>query len=49
MNTSDLFKGTMTKLGSMLTSSSSQHMYYLIVFVLVVFLVVYFLMGRSKQ
>lgn len=48
MSTSDMFKGTMDKLGSMLNSSSSKHMYYLVVFVVVVFLLIYFMMGQRK-
>lgn len=42
----DLFKNTIGKLGSMLTSGSSYHMYYLVAFVVFVFLILYFLMGR---
>ena len=43
---SELFSGTIGKLGEMLTSSSSSHMYYLMLFVVCVFLLIYFMMGR---
>ncbi|RYG66854.1 hypothetical protein EON64_08790 [archaeon] len=46
-STSELFRSTMGKLGTMLNSSSSKHMYYLVVFVVVVFLLVYLMMGRK--
>ena len=43
----DLFKNTIGKLGNMLTTSSSYHMYYLVAFVVFIFLVLYFMMGRK--
>lgn len=42
-----LFTNTIAKLGNMLTSGSSNHMYYLIAFVVIIFIVLYFLMGRK--
>jgi hypothetical protein len=44
---SEMFGQTILKMGQMLSSSSSQHMYYLIGFVVFFFLVLYFLMGRK--
>ena len=46
-DTSSLFGSTIGKLGAMLSSNSSQHMYYLVLFVVFVFLVIYFMMGRK--
>ena len=46
-NTTELFKSTIGKLGTMLNSSSSGHMYYLIFFIVFVFLLLYFMMNRS--
>ena len=43
----DLFKNTINKLGVMVTSGSSKHMYYLIAFVVFVFFILYFSMGRK--
>jgi hypothetical protein len=43
---SEMFGKTLSKMGEMLTNSSSQHMYYLIGFVVFFFLVLYFMMGR---
>lgn len=43
---SELFAGTIGKLGEMLTNSSSSHMYYLMFFVVFVFLLIYFMMGK---
>ncbi len=44
---SDMFGTTIGKLGNMLTTASSTHMYYLIGFVVFVFLLIYFMMGRK--
>ena len=44
---SNLFTNTISKLGNMLTTSSSKHMYYLIGFIVVVFIILYFMMGRK--
>jgi hypothetical protein len=43
----DLFKSTINKLGVMVTSGSSKHMYYLIAFVVFIFFILYFSMGRK--
>ena len=43
----ELFGSTITKLGNMLNSSSSQHMFYLIGFIVLVFFIIYFMMGRK--
>mmetsp|Transcript_15725 Transcript_15725/g.15087 ORF Transcript_15725/g.15087 Transcript_15725/m.15087 type:complete len:132 (+) Transcript_15725:173-568(+) len=43
----DLFNNTIGKLGTMMTTSSSYHMYYLMMFVVFIFLVLYFLMGKK--
>jgi blocked-early-in-transport protein 1 len=40
----ELFKGTIGKLGELISSGGSNHMYYLIGFVIIVFLMLYFLM-----
>ena len=42
-------KNTISKLGIMIQSGSSKHMYYLIAFVVFVFLIIYFMMGRKGQ
>lgn len=42
----DLFATTIGKLGNMISSGNSNHMYYLIAFVVFVFLVIYFIMKR---
>jgi len=47
-NTTELFKSTINKLGIMLTSGNSNHMYYLIVFVVFVFLLLYYMMNHRK-
>lgn len=44
---SDLFKNTIGKLGIMVSSGGSNHMYYLIIFVVFVFLLLYFMMSRK--
>jgi hypothetical protein len=46
-STTQMFKSTMGKLGTMLQAGGSNHMIYLIVFVVFVFLVLYFLMSRK--
>jgi hypothetical protein len=46
MSASDLFTGTIEKLGTMISANSSSHMYLLIAFVVFVFLVIYFSMGK---
>lgn len=40
----ELFKGTIGKLGELISSGGSNHMYYLIGFVIFVFLLLYFMM-----
>jgi hypothetical protein len=46
-STTQMFKSTMGKLGTMLEAGGSNHMMYLIFFVVLVFLVIYFLMSRK--
>jgi hypothetical protein len=46
-STTQMFKSTIGKLGDMMTSGNSNHMYYLIFFVVFVFLVLYYLMSRK--
>lgn len=43
----DLFKSTLSKMGTMMTSSGSNHMYLLIFFIVLVFIIMYFMMGRK--
>ena len=43
----DLFKSTIGKMGTMLNSASSQHMYYLVVFIVFVFIILYFMMKNK--
>ncbi len=43
----DLFKNTIGKIGVMVTSGGSKHMYYLIGFVVFMFILIYFFMGRK--
>ena len=45
--TSSLFGSTIAKLGDMLTSGNSNHMFYLVAFVIFVFLTIYFMMGKK--
>mmetsp|Transcript_23596 Transcript_23596/g.23792 ORF Transcript_23596/g.23792 Transcript_23596/m.23792 type:complete len:129 (+) Transcript_23596:77-463(+) len=42
----ELFSKTIGKMGVMLNSASSKHMYYLVGFVVFVFLLLYFMMGK---
>jgi hypothetical protein len=46
-STTQMFKSTIGKLGVMLNTGGSNHMFYLIFFVVFVFLVLYYLMSRK--
>lgn len=45
--TSELFKNTIGKLGTMLNTGGSNHMFYLIGFIVFLFILLYYLMGRK--
>mmetsp|Transcript_22260 Transcript_22260/g.32379 ORF Transcript_22260/g.32379 Transcript_22260/m.32379 type:complete len:130 (-) Transcript_22260:43-432(-) len=47
MSASDMFSSTLGKLGAMMSSGGSGHMYLLIVFVVFIFVLIYFAMGRK--
>lgn len=46
-STSELFKNTIGKLGMMLNTGGSNHMFYLIGFIVFIFILLYYLMGRK--